>query len=298
MQEVHAYLAASESLIRTEGLTKPVKSQKISKLHHIFSFLRIIHESTTLLERIYQGGSGCGQAQNNATQDNHHTSGSRLAWVEEEEPEDSEEDSLFVSIYQMPTTLLSLLSQTSSLYKQLHSPEGISATFGRRCQIIETRIFNWRAPKGLAFPNYDEAGESKTSATLSRDIAAHLVSATHYALIVHFQRQIRNTNPRLLQHYVTAAIDHLLVHEQLKKSNQISSAPFPWPGFIVGCEAYDIASREKMNIYLSTVRSYNLGSLLKSEKVVYEVWKRQDSSRSDGHWEDVLRDWDMQLVLT
>ncbi len=223
---------------------------------------------------------------------------SRLAWIEEEEAEDLEEDPLFVSIYQLPTTLLSLLSQTSSLCKQLDSPESSTPEFARRCQIIEDRIFKWKAPDSLSLTTHFGEDLSESPDVAAKEVAAHLVNATYQALIVHFQRQIRNTNPRILQHYVTNAAEHLLAHEQIKQRLKICHAPFPWPAFIVGCEAYDGSARQKIDLYLKSVRCYNVGSVIAAEKVVYEVWKRQDSGRSDHCWEDVLKDWGLQVVLT
>ncbi|KAH7412736.1 fungal-specific transcription factor domain-containing protein [Cadophora sp. MPI-SDFR-AT-0126] len=307
MQDSQAYLAESESLIRTFGLPKPVKSLKISKLHHIFSYLRIIHESTSLR------GSKAKADSQDATRETTHTqtiqnqelsndmaqsASSRLAWIEGEEAEDMEEDPLFVSIYQLPTTLLSLISQTSSLCKQLESAESTTPEFARKCKIIEDRIFRWKAPENLSLTAHFGPDQSNSPDAAAQEVAAHIVNATYQALIVHFQRQIRNTNPRVLQHYVTNAADHLLAHEQLKQSMKICHAPFPWPGFIVGCEAYDISARQKIDLYLKTVRCYNVGSVMKAEKVVYEVWRRQDMGQSDHRWEDVLKDWGMQVVLT
>lgn len=307
MQDVHIYLAKSESLIRTDGLPKPVKSQKVSKLHHIFSFLKIIHESTSLRGTKPVGANSSDllatTTKNNLEESNNNaqSASSRLAWVQEDEAEDPE-DALFVSIYQLPTTLLSLLSQTSSLCKQLLSSESSTPEFARRCQIIEDRIFRWKAPENLSLKNYfgsnTNLAEMTSRDAAAKEIAAHLVNATYQALIVHFQRQIRNTNPRVLQHYVITAADHLLAHEQLKQSLKIATAPFPWPGFIVGCEAYDLSARQKIDMYLKIVRCYNVGSLIEAEKVVYEVWRRQDSGRLDNHWEDVLKDWGMEVVWT
>ncbi|CZR61358.1 uncharacterized protein PAC_11254 [Phialocephala subalpina] len=307
MQDVHIYLAESESLIRTDGLPKPVKSQKVSKLHHIFSFLKIIHESTSLRGTKPAGVSNSDlwatttRSALEESNDIAQSASSRLAWVQEDEIEDPE-DALFVSIYQLPTTLLSLLSQTSSLCKQLLSSESSTPEFARRCQIIEDRIFRWKAPENLSLKNYfgnsTNPGETASRDAAAKEIAAHLVNATYQALIVHFQRQIRNTNPRVLQHYVITAADHLLAHEQLKQSLKIATAPFPWPGFIVGCEAYDMTARQKIDMYLKLVRCYNVGSLVEAEKVVYEVWRRQDSGQLDKHWEDVLKDWGMEVVLT
>lgn len=223
-----------------------------------------------------------------------------MAWVQEDEAEEPE-DALFVSIYQLPTTLLSLLSQTSSLCKQLRSTESSSPEFSRRCQIIEDRIFRWKAPENLSLKNYSggtNPADLFSPDAAAKEVAAHLVNATYQALIVHFQRQIRNTNPRVLQHYVISAADHLLTHEQMKQSLKIATAPFPWPGFIVGCEAYDLTARQKLNMYFKLVRCYNVGSLIEAEKVVFEVWRRQDSGQLDNHWEDVLKDWGLQVVLT
>jgi arginine metabolism regulation protein II len=162
---------------------------------------------------------------------------SRLDWVQDEEPDDPEEDSLFVSIYQMPTSLLSLLSQTSSLWQQLQSTESTTPQFRRECQIIEDRIFKWKAPEQLKAPDACESIHPRSNSLVlpsSSMIAAHLAAAMHQALVVQFQRQIRNTDPRVLQHYVMKVADHLLAHEKLKQTLQISTAPFPWPGFIAG----------------------------------------------------------------
>ncbi|KAH9214665.1 fungal-specific transcription factor domain-containing protein [Leptodontidium sp. 2 PMI_412] len=307
MQDSQGYLAESESLIRNFGLPKPVKSLKISKLHHIFSYLRIIHESTSLRGSKAKPDSQNDMWESTQSQITQHqelsnnmaqSASSRLAWMEGEEVEDLEEDPLFISIYQMPTTLLSLISQTSSLCKQLESAESSTPEFARRCKIIEDRIFRWKAPENLSLTAHFGPDVSNSPDAAAKEVAAHVVNATYQALIVHFQRQIRNTNPRVLQHYVTTAADHLLAHEQLKQSLKICHAPFPWPGFIVGCEAYDISARQKIDLYLKTVRCYNVGSVMEAEKIVYEVWRRQDMGQSDHRWEDVLKDWGMQVVLT
>ncbi|KAI9047945.1 hypothetical protein LZ554_007747 [Drepanopeziza brunnea f. sp. 'monogermtubi'] len=308
MQNSHGYLAESEALIRTYGLPKPVKSIRISKLHHIFSYLRIIQETTSLRasnaasessnsnERVADTQSETSlELSNNIAQ----SASSRVAWIEEEEEaEDLKEDPLFVSIYQLPSTLMSLLSQTSSLSKQLESADCSTPEFARRCQIIEDRIFKWKAPDDLSLTSHFGAGLSESPDAAAKEIVAHLVNATYLALVVHFQRQIRNTNPRVLQHYVTSAADHLLAHEQLKPSLKMSFAPFPWPGFIVGCEAYEGPARQKIDLYFKSLRSYNVGSVDAAGRVVREVWKRQDSGRHDHRWEDVLKDWGLQIVLT
>jgi arginine metabolism regulation protein II len=311
MQDAHSYLAESETLIRTHGLPKPIKSQKVSKLHHIFSFLKIIEESTSLGrrgDRSYSNGHT--NDEQNQTEisssenalvpstNTRHSESSRLDWVQDEEPEDP--DSLFISIYQMPTTLLSLVSQTTSLCKQLHLPSSSTTEFKRKCQIIEDRIFKWKAPECLAVTYPCDATSVDDSVALpnASTIAAHLVTAMHHALIVHFQRQVRNTDPRVLQHYVINVADHLLAHEQLKQSLQIPTAPFPWPGFVAGCEAYDPVAREKVALYMDCVRSYTVGNLMATEKVIREVWRRQDLGRSDKRWENVLSDWGMHIVLT
>lgn len=298
MQEANKYLEKSEYLIRTCGLQKRIKSEKVSKLHHIFSFLRIIQESTSV------DWSDAGiESQNGqkALLVSAQTVDLQV-WEEEDEPEDVEEDSLFVSIYQMPTTLLSLLSQTTSLRKQLQQMAPLNSDFARRCQIIEDRIFKWKAPTNLALKDSAESFQdlqlNLTDLPDASTCSAHLVSATYNALIVHFQRQIRNTDPRVLQHYVHSSADQLLAHEKTKFTLSIPAAPFPWPSFIVGCEAYDLTAREKIIEYLGIVRSYNIGSVAKSEKVIYEVWRRWDSGRNDYRWNDVLRDWNMQIILT
>jgi len=309
MEDSHRYLAESENLIRNHGLSKPVNSQKVSKLHHIFSFLRIIEEST--IQKSLEVSDECEINEQTltglessssslvASDDERQAVSSRLDWLEEDE---SDEDSLFLSIYQIPATLFSLLSQTSSLCKDLAAIDILTPDSIRRSQIIEDRIFEWKPPETLTLKNAiqsQEGTEANTSSyQKSSSVFAHIIAAMHDALIVHFQRQVHKTDPRVLQHYVMKAANHLVAHEKLKKSLNVRTTAFPWPCFIVGCEAYDFAARQKVQEYLDLVRDYNLGSLMEVEKVIYEVWRRQNLGRVDKCWDNVLRDWGLRIVLT
>ncbi|TVY41544.1 Arginine metabolism regulation protein II, partial [Lachnellula subtilissima] len=309
MEDSNRYLAESEKLIRNQGLSKPVKSQKVSKLHRIFSFLRIIEESTTLesLEASNQGeirnqfstGLESSRSDLSVPEDERQIVSSRLNWLEDDE---SDEDSLFVSIYQIPTTLFMLLSQTSSLCKDLSSLGVSTPEFIRRCRITEDRIFNWQPPENLAFKDniryFKDKKANSLSCQNSSAIFAHIVAAMHLALIIHFQRKIRNTDPRVLQHYIIDAADHLVMHEKLKRALKVRTTVFPWPSFILGCEAYDLTARQKVQEYLVLVRDYNMGSLMEVERVINEVWRRQDLGRTDKCWGHVLRDWGLRIVLT
>jgi arginine metabolism regulation protein II len=311
MKDSHKYLVESEKLIRNHGLPKPVKSQKVSKLHHIFSFLKIIEESTIQKAIPLSNESGMGTCPSTSPSsplsdvvvavDGSQLINSRLEWLDEDELGDSE-DSLFVSIYQIPTALLSLLSQTSSLCKDLTSTGSPTSEFSRRCQIIEDRIFNWKPPENLTLKEAPQTFESmeleSSDGHNCSAISAHIVAAMHHALIVHFQRQIRKTDPRVLQHYVMNAANHLVVHEKLKKILDVRTTAFPWPCFIVGCEAYDLAARQKVEEYLDLVRDYNVGSLVEVERVIREVWRRQDLGQNDKCWDNVLGDWGLRIILT
>jgi arginine metabolism regulation protein II len=302
MLDTHSYIAESENLIRTRGLPKPVKSEKVQKLHGIFSYLKIVQESTALntaktIREVNEEDSS-----DDSLSDASQSAQTRLAWLEddEQEEEDVEEDSMFISIYSMPTALLSLISQTSSLYNQLQV-SGLTPELARRCQIIEDRIFKWKAPKTLSIPEDWESASfqlRQTKASNESLCAAHMVAATSSALIVHFQRQIRKTDPRVLQHYVLASAKHLLAHEHMKDTHHIISGSFPWPGFIVGCEAHDGTARHKIDAYLRIIRKYNMGSLVEMENVIHEVWRRQDLDLKNRCWEDVLNDWGTRIVLT
>lgn len=148
MQDAHAHLAESETLIRTYGLPKRIKSQKVLKLHHIFSFLRIIEESTSLgtsesnseVNRFVKGVCTVGCQSNFGTalaagSPLSPSTNSRLDWAQDEDLDYLEEDSLFISIYQMPTSLMSLLSQTSSLWKQLQVRKRCHHSFDGRAKL-------------------------------------------------------------------------------------------------------------------------------------------------------------------
>jgi arginine metabolism regulation protein II len=55
---------------------------------------------------------------------------------------------------------------------------------------------------------------------------------------------------------------------------------------------------KRIKKYLEIVHIYDLGSLVEAEKVIREVWKRQDSGQRDLGWGNVLRDCEMRFILT
>jgi len=208
MEDSRKYIVESEKLIRNHGLPKPVKSQKVSKLHHIFSYLNITEESAIRKTKISSREDELrARTSSSLASPGSQLINSRLDWRNEDEANDSE-DSLFMSIYQIPTTLLSLLSQTSSLCKDLLlSTRSPTSEYFCRYQILEDRIFNWRPPENLTLEETPQKFRSLELESSDRrncsTVSAHIVAAMHNALIVHFpapRSKNRSPSPPALRH--------------------------------------------------------------------------------------------------
>ena len=127
-----------------------------------------------------------------------------------------------------------------------------------------------------------------------RDVPSAMATCMHvaiyYALLVYFFREVRNTNPKILQHYVRKVIACLEYHKSLKTrfypTKRIGT--IVWPSFIVACEALssELRHRAIMCIRQSVAAGFRNGEI--AESVVRKVWTRRDAGDANVSWREIV----------
>ena len=300
MHDTHHYLLQCENVIRKQNTKKVKKSKKASILHCIFSQIRIIDASTFVNPKIQ----------------NVNSPESEVAAEEEEgaSPLSSECDDLAVStihlpnmlkdeddedqvetIYGFPTSLLKVISKTSILADEIdafriRNPRlAIPQDLERRALEIETYVCSQDLPG---------KDGSKNVSREALSIAESISRAMHHALLVYFFRRVRHTNPVLLQAHVESVIDHLTAHEQAKKRFKLDAGGIVWPSFIVACEATSPELRQRALGCLCIAGQAGFRNNQPAVMVAKEVWRRRDHQVDGADWVSVVRDWNINMVLT
>lgn len=309
LSSAHVYLQHAKKMIDmylgARSRNSSFKSSKVAALHQIYSYLYIIYTSTHVSKALpAPDPTRYGTAQLPPDRDGFtprtfgptsppslHTSLDSLA-------QHRDDYHLFVQIYGVPRSLLTLISKVSNLAKELeedgqtpNSNASSNCDFRNRCRLLEEQICNWQ-------PSEDEVSTVESSSAYDPQIGSHLVQAMHDALIVMFFRRVRSINRMVLQHYVESAADHLNDQEEVKMRTGINAPALLWPWFMVASEAIHEPIRQKLRMWASLARRYGGQNLEIAEQVVTEVWRRQDQKLPGASWVDVVRDWDATLVLT
>lgn len=304
LDNAHFYLQRANKLIEmfvARSYGSSFKSSKIAALHQIYSYLQIIYSSTHVSKTLGRNEQG----RDDLVQDGHELNNAAaivgpLALRNDLDSLAQHKDDyqLFAKIYGVPRSLLTLISRASALAKELEDEEEISSgsspsdcNLRTRCQLLEDQICNWH-------PMNDEVSPTPPLTPYDPEVGSHLVQAMHDALIVMFFRRVRPINRMVLQHYVESAADHLNEQEEVKGRTGVNAPALLWPWFMVASESIRDSVRGKLRLWSSLARQYGGRNLEIAEQVVTEVWRRQDLRLRNSNWWDVVREWDVTLVLT
>lgn len=304
MGDAHRYLMQAKRLIDLYSTSPSAKlacrSSKVTALHQIFFYLRII-ESSTFVSRFvaHEAQHPNGRdptCQERVVQEEIDVPIPRASETSLPIQDDlSTQDEDFVSIYGVPRSLLSLISLATDLANEIDSrqPEEpylmSDMDFAQRCQEAEDRICNWKLP---------QVHPSIAHMPSNSEIACPLIASIHDALVVMFFRRVRKVNSMIVQHYIQRAADYLVQHEELKLRAGINASPLAWPWFIVACEATNKSARQKLLLWVGFARRYGMRNLETAEQIVDEVWRRHDNHLQNASWVEVIREWGTNLVLT
>ncbi|KAL8819700.1 MAG: hypothetical protein Q9223_001919 [Gallowayella weberi] len=324
--DARCYLIDAERLLRLRGLAKKVLSRRARLLHHVYTWMRIVGESTfiihdyansTLLPRIEASLSRSRNLSNRMGKDadapnvthGHLDDFLRVEGNERDSETDAEEqkdrevgirdihledmrqfsDTLYLQIYGIPETWLSLVSRTTRLANVLdvinasekEVSRALHSFLQRKSSMLEsvvcsTASANMGPPPESTESSIDDPGIETTAATSNA-----MLRAMNAALVIFFYRRIRNVHPWILRTYVSDVIEGLKDFDRgvaLNSSYRSGTLGTIWPAFIAGCEAMTESSRNWLCTWLE--KSSNFAPAKGNSSIVrilQTVWHKRDA---------------------
>lgn len=338
--DARCYLIDAERLLRLRGLSKRVLSRRARLLHHVYTWLRIVGESTfvihdyansTLLPQIESSLSKSRRIVNrmqeeptvNVTTYGHlddflrvdtHEGGSGTDSDENKDDEVGMRDihledmrpwsnTMYLQIYGIPETWLSLVSQTTRLANVIDVVDAtgtevsrsLNASLQRKSSMLETKICSI-ASKSEALHRRDSlenmAGNPDAPTSVNASEAMH--RAMNSALVIFFYRRIRNVHPWILQPHVNEvveglkAFDHGIAKNAHYKCGTVGTF---WPAFMAGCEAMTEATRTWLSAWLEKKAGASPTAGNRSSiQIMCQVWRRRDAATAAEHPDEARHD--------
>ncbi|KAI1387141.1 fungal-specific transcription factor domain-containing protein [Hypoxylon trugodes] len=314
MEEARCFLLDAERAIHLRGL-KPNRSRKVRLLHNIFLYNRIIEESTFIYPHADPSATNSGRRVDirGIMPPISSEGGGGALDPSNSENEKSLVDQLissdgvwFETIYGVPMSLMSLMSQATSLAREADSEQlafqsaklHTLASFASRVRALEDQIcaFHWEPGQGTQ-------DIPPGPATIYRDVMRPLVSAMHQALLIFFYRRIRKMNSYALQPFVKRTISELIEFQRAKAQNSIVTPVPCWPGFVAGSEALEEEDRQRVRQWFSHAgrgwRSFDtVGKLLEKFWVSRELAVSANFGAGEVTWEHFFKDQGVAIITT
>ncbi|KAJ3500179.1 hypothetical protein NM208_g17207 [Fusarium decemcellulare] len=313
-KEARCYLLDAERLMRARGLAKREISHKARLLHHVYTYARVVGESTYVLhdypalqQSLELNGLQRPRASErtdgaNTRLDDFLRIGPRISEeeVEQQEHQDAQagvqdihlEDArgytgnIYHVIYGIPEKWLSLVSQTTRLANFMDTvriagePRGseVDKMLHMRASRLEDTICAFVAENSATWdPNIGEYHQVGTTPT------AHMFRCLNSALIIFFYRRIRDVNPWMLQSHVDDIIRGLDEYNDSLAQYNLPGPGVIWPAFMAGCEAIGGPRRDALRRWMEEgyakcgFQTYRI-----AKEAMMEVWAKNDegSSRS------------------
>ncbi|KAJ5113291.1 transcriptional regulator family: Fungal Specific TF [Penicillium angulare] len=316
-QQEHAryYLIDAERLLRLRGLSKSRISKKARLLHHVYTWLRILGESTfvlhdyglsySCLENL--GSSGRPSVSNATTTSNTTTVNEANPRLDDflrlenqnsdndlniDEPKDQAtgyndihlhdsrnfSEHLYKQIYGIPETWLSLLSQTTRLANVLEAFR-VARSSGRSVSMDAWEKLQRRSMRleNMICSLHLRGARGRAAEPLptSRPQAC-MLEALNEALMIFFYRRIREVHPAVLQGHVDNVINALECGSSLSDDDQMGPGT-AWPVFIAGSEALTSPRREAIMQWLNNASSKcGFTNFAIARDLLMKVWYKQD----------------------
>ncbi|KAJ5375737.1 fungal-specific transcription factor domain-containing protein [Penicillium concentricum] len=308
-------LVESECLIRKRGLPKAHKSLKVRILHHVYTYIRIMAESTcgcALMDicpmrpsarlasnevtfsslRSFRVADDSTISDLNATLEKAFHVGTNDIHLE---ILGVWKESLFQEIYGLPESLVGLLSQTIRLANEqelLHRDTTINIdlvlTLNKRTKTLEYQVLSWRADLELSGSREDLPPTNPQYMKVKAEIC--LSSAVHQGLILFYYRRMHNMNALILQDTVRKVLGFIRKSENYCTSKDHMEASLLWPAFIAACEALEPELQTGLLDWISSTGARtSIPAFTAAANVVQRVWKlRQEGMDYTISWFNVM----------
>lgn len=300
-----------EYLIRLRGLIKPQLSRRARLLHYMYTWIRILTESTLVIHNEIHHTAPCKilwsrrldmeelsrLAQRNAAippfdQSRRLDDFLRITSAEADRdvnihgPKDlntnigdihltdprTDPEELHSVVNGVSEAWLSLLSQTTRLANVMDQLNNGTSTMTAERQLALHR-------RSLRLENLICALTSRKLPTSGGgEPKAHMLSALNSALVIYFYRRVRQVSPCILQGHVTQIIDELHKWDEALARNDIIGPGTGWPAFMAGCEAMKTEDRQSLIQWLDNASSESgFLSYSTARSIMEEVWEKRDS---------------------
>ncbi|KAJ5630170.1 hypothetical protein N7528_003827 [Penicillium herquei] len=329
-EEARAYLIDSERLLRLRGLRKSVFSRKARLLHHIYTWNRILGESTYVfqLQNMERQLSASSSSRNRPAQPKgqnlprccHFPSNPKVHLdnflrlddeLVDSEVEDGKTDggvlnamhieesregtrAMYRQLYGVSETWLSLVSKTTRLANildklKLKSPsqkpkilQPLESYKSQLEDLIWDRVTKDEPPSYSPdnIPTLKAHQQHGSLKSAPGNPASYMVHALNLGLLIFFYRRIRESNPRLLQPYVSSIIQSLKDFATSCNALGIGGPGSPWPAFMAGCEAMSSQDRDYLSTWMDEVFLLTGFTRFQTiKKCTEEVWRENNYPR-------------------
>ncbi|KAL4972782.1 fungal-specific transcription factor domain-containing protein [Aspergillus desertorum] len=304
-QHARSFMVNAEYILRRRGLLKHRISQKSRLLHHVYTWLRLVGESTYVLHD-YSPSSTFIEALNSnfqrpradATADASTEPNPRLddflrleahdadSDLNINEPKDEQtglhdihlqdsrsfSDTLYKQVYGIPETWLSLLSQTTRLANVMETFRNAQQTCGN------TTLDAWETlhRRSVRLENLICSCDVSHARDPSRP-HGHMLRALSAALVIFFYRRIRRVHPAIMAAHVDSVLSSLTAFTAALPHEHRTGPGAAWPAFIAGCEALTSQRRQTILAWLdNAISNWGPVGFSAAKDIMVNLWHKQD----------------------
>lgn len=321
-----AFLVDAEYLIRIRGLPKPHKSVKVRSLHHVYTYLRIMAESTcgcALLDicpdrpsssllsiesspislRSFRMAHDSLDAEIDITLEKSNNIGQNDIHLE---VMGQWKDTLLPDIYGIPESLMTLLSQAIRLANEqelLHRGPAMDVRvieeLKRRASTLEQYILSWEPPSS-SLPSLVNDLAIKDAQNSQNQAAYFMMRALHQALVLFYYRRVPNISALMLQDTVRNCLHFLMRYDNARVESASRDKTILWPGFVAACEALDPDLQHGLLDWLVAAgHRTSLGPFSAAAGTAQCVWKaREETKDYTLSWFDVMKHERCPIIAT
>ena len=315
----------AERLMRTRGLAKREVSRKSRLLHHMYTWVRIVGESTYVLHDYsalvakLRPSAASGKAKQpiyapagpNVRLDDFLRFQRHKSDYQQDtsdcEPQESgltdfhlenaseNPDTLYGLMYGVDEGWLRLLSKTTRLANHMDairsngdmlSGEPLSEALTRRASDLEDKICSF----------------ASTQLAITTDVVPnqHMHRALNSALVIFYYRRIKDVNKFILQSHVADVVGALSDFNQHLEERQLDGPGCVWPAFIAACEATSALNRDRLLAWIdNAIGKTGFHCYAAARDIILQVWRYDEPQRgpkkgsnrsSKPSWVDISRE--------
>ncbi|KAL4786866.1 fungal-specific transcription factor domain-containing protein [Aspergillus varians] len=307
-QHTRNLMVTAEYILRIRGLLKHCISQKSRLLHHVYTWLRLVGESTYVLHD-YSPSPSFMKALGSNFQRNRPTGVEDKANANEtnprlddflrleahdadsdlniDEPKDKQvalhdihlqdsrsfSDTLYKQVYGIPETWLTLLSQTTRLANVMETFR--IAQSSRRNTTLEA----WETlhRRSVRLENLICSCDLSSTKGEPSKPHGHMLRALNAALVIFFYRRIRRVHPAILAAHIDSVIVSLADFSAALPHGHPTGPGAAWPAFIAGCEALTSARREGILRWVErAILTCGPAGFSTARDIMVSLWRKQD----------------------